>query len=93
MFNGETVSIPACFARHVVTLHGLVAREDVLEAARQHMVNTRLAICRRWTFIETELRTTLGLLERLLKNVMLAPKIQHLFFEVWSVVSTLYFFK
>jgi len=77
----------------VITLHGLVAREDVLKASSKHMVDTGLAIRRGRPFIKTELWPILGLIQRLLKNVMLTPEFQHLFLEGWSVVSTLHFFK
>ena len=87
MLDRQTVRIPAGFARHVVAAHGLVAREDVLERARQHMVDAGLAVRGRRTFIETELRAVFGLLERLLENVVLTPELQHLFLEGWSVVA------
>ncbi|MPM33921.1 hypothetical protein SDC9_80502 [bioreactor metagenome] len=32
--HGQAVGIPAGFAEHVVTLHGLVARDDILDRAR-----------------------------------------------------------
>ncbi len=62
-------------------------------AACKHVVDTGLAIRRRRAFVKTELRTVFGRLERLREDIVLAPKLQHLFFKVWSVVTAINFFK
>ena len=93
MLDGQTVRVPASLARHIVATHCLVAREYILEAARQHMVDARLAICSWRAFVKAELRIALGRLERFGKHVILTPERQHLGFEIWPVVSTCYFFK
>ena len=93
MLHWKAVRIPTGLTRYVIALHGFVAREDVFEAARQDVVNTRFAIGGRRAFVKAELRSALGLIQRFLKNIMLTPELQHLGFEGRTVVSTLHFFK
>jgi len=93
VFDRQAVGVPARLARHVVAAHRLVTRENVFEGTCEHVVNTRFAV-RRWrALVKTEPRPILGLLQRLCKHVMLTPKLEHLLLELWSVVTTLYFFK
>ena len=42
--HGQTVSVPACLAVNLESLHGLVAVERVLDASSQHMVNAGMSI-------------------------------------------------
>ena len=93
MLNGQAVRIPTGFSRHVIAAHRFVARERILKAACKHVVNTRLAVCCWWTFIETELRTTFVLVQRFRKRIVLTPELQHLVLERWSVVAACDFLK
>ena len=87
------MGVPARLSRHVVTLHGFVPRENVLEASRQHMVDAGLAVGRWRSFIETELRIPFRLVQRLLEHIVLTPELQHFGLERRTVVSAADFFK
>ena len=77
----QAVRIPAAAARDVIAAHDLVAREHILEGARQHMVHARLAIGGRRSFIKHILGSALALLDGLLEDLGLLPKLQHVFFH------------
>src|ERR1051325_855278 len=79
--NWQTMGIPAATPRDMIAAHDLVAREHILEGARQHMVHTGLAICRRRSFIKNILGRTLTLLNGLLEDIGLLPKLQDVFFH------------
>ncbi len=64
----QAMRIPAAAARDMEAAHDLVAREHILEGARQHMVHARLAVGGRRTFVEHVLRRALALLNGLLEN-------------------------
>ena len=72
----QTVCVPAALARDVEPAHGLVAREDVLERARQYVVDAGPAIGRRRTLVEHVARARRGLLLRLAEHVGRLPKAQ-----------------
>jgi len=88
VLHGQPVRIPARLARRVVAAHGLVARKHVLERARQHVVDSGLAVGGRRTLVETEARASLGHGNGLLERTVLAPKRQHLLLERGPVIST-----
>ena len=48
----ESVGIPPGFAVDAVTLECLVAAYDILDGAGHHMVDSRLAVGRRGTFVK-----------------------------------------
>src|ERR671924_259111 len=81
--------VPAAAPRDVITTHDLIAREHILEGARQYMVHSRLSIRGGGSLIENIFRLTLTLLNGLLENIGLLPKFQHTFFhqsyiEFWA---------
>ena len=61
-------------ARRVVAAHGLVAREHVLERARQHVMDAGLAVRGRRPLVETVLRPALAGPKRFRERVVLAPE-------------------
>ncbi len=73
-FNRQAVGIPTAAAADMVTAHGLVAREDILEGARQHMVHARLAVGGRRTFIKDIFRPALAFAEGALEDILVFPK-------------------
>ena len=75
----QAVRVPPGLAQDIIAIHRLIAREEVLDAARQHMADVRLAVGRRRTVIEGIVRLALPLLLRLFEDVLLFPKIQNLF--------------
>ena len=77
--------IPASLAQDVLALHGLVARDQVLESAREHVMQTRATVRRRRPFKEDIALVLLAQLHGLLEGVVLLPELQDLFFEVWEL--------
>ncbi len=67
------------FAPDVVPAHRLVAGEDVLDDAREDVAVVRQPVRGRRPLVEDERWPSLRLLERLLENPMLAPKLEHRF--------------
>ena len=76
----EPVAVPARLARHVVPPHRLIARVDVLERAREHVMRPGLAVRGRRALVEAPDRragvSPLGELAG--EDVALAPALEHL---------------
>ena len=70
----QAVRVPAGLARHAVAAHGLVAREEVLEDARDDVVRARPAVGRRRPLVEHEDRGVLAALEALVEDVVGLPE-------------------
>ena len=77
----QAVGVPARLAVDLVAAHGLVAREDVLEDPREHVVGARPPVCGRRTLVEDELRAALAPADRLVEDVALAPALEHALLE------------
>ena len=73
----QAVGVPAALARDVVAAHGLVAREDILERPRQHMVDAGPAVRGRRPLVEDVARPGRGLPLRLAEHVGLFPETEH----------------
>ena len=52
VFDRQTMGIPSGFARHMEALHGFITGIDILETARQDVVDAGFAIGRRRPLIE-----------------------------------------
>ncbi len=72
-FNRQPVGIPAAAALDIVALHGLVAREDVLERARQDMVDAGATVGGGGAFKEDILGATLTFAHAALEDITVAP--------------------
>jgi hypothetical protein len=77
----EAVAVVAALALDVVPAHGLVAGEDVLEHAREHVVRERRPVDRGRPLVEDEAVGTLAAAQRLGEDVALAPALEHRLFE------------
>jgi len=78
--NRQAMRIPAGLAQDMVALHGLVARDDVLDDPGQDMADMRLAVGRRRTIEKGEFRPRLAQFDRTLENVIVLPELQDLLF-------------
>ena len=78
----EPVAVPAALALDVVPAHRLVAREDVLEHARQHVVEAGRPVGGRRSLVEAPLRRALAPADRLGEHVALAPALEHALLEL-----------
>jgi len=65
----------------VESLHDLVAREQILEGARQYVMHAGLSIRSRRAFVKNILGTAFALLNGLLEDIGLLPEFQHAFFH------------
>jgi hypothetical protein len=77
----QAVAVPAALALDAVAAHRLVARVDVLEDPREHMVGARAAV-RRWRALVEDPRLRVRAhSQRLREDIALAPAPQHLLLE------------
>src|SRR5262249_42791103 len=74
--DGQAVRIPAGLPLDQMPRHRAVAREDVLDRARQAMPRMRQSIRRRRSLIKHKSRRPRAELQRLTKNVMLLPELE-----------------
>ena len=81
----QTMGIPARLAQNVVTLHRAIARDDVLDCARFHVSDMRLAVRGGRSVKERERRRTLAELDRLFENILVAPEFDDLFLALSEV--------
>ena len=81
----QAMGIPAGLAQHVVALHRAIARDDVLDRARLHMADVRLAVGGRRAVEERKGGRALAQLHRFLKNVFVAPEFDDLFLALSEV--------
>ena len=78
----QAVAVPAALAVHVVAAHRPVAREDVLEHAREHVVGAGTAVRGRRTLVEDVRLGALAAADRLAEDVALAPALEHPLLEL-----------
>ena len=75
-FHRQAVRVPARLARHAVPAHRLVAREEVLEDARDDVMRARAAVGRRRSFVEHVEWRVVTALEALLEDAVLLPELE-----------------
>ena len=83
--------VPSCLSRHHISLHGAVARNHVLDDARQHMADVRLAVCRRRSIIKSIGLALLTAVHAFPENVIILPEFLYIFFPVHKVQVGVYF--
>src|SRR6185312_1427662 len=76
VLDRQAVCVPTRSALTVKAAHRLIAGEQVLEGARQHVVDAGAAVRRGRPFVEYELRSALTLTQRPLKDVLAAPEVE-----------------
>ena len=72
--DGQAVRVPARLARHAVAAHRLVAREEVLEDARDDVVRTGAPVGRGRALVEHVHRRVVAPFEALLEDAVLFPE-------------------
>ena len=87
VLDRQAVGVPTGLARAVIAPHVLEARKDVLERAREDMVDAGLAVGGRRPLVPYIQRPTLALLLRRVEHVMLAPQRKYVCFEPPAVVA------
>ena len=78
----QAVAVPARLARDEVAAHRLVAREHVLEDARQDVVGAGAPVGRGRALVEDERLRALAAAHRLVEDVALAPALEHALLEI-----------
>ena len=76
-FYRKPVCVPTCLTFHLITLHGLVTAECILNGAGHYVVNTRHTVCRRRTFVEYERRTSFTFCHTFGEYIIFVPLCQH----------------
>ena len=83
--NGKSVSIPACFTQNVIALHRAVTGDHILDNTCKHVTYMRLAVCGGGAVIESIGLAALAALYTFLKNFVLFPELNGLFFSFHKV--------
>jgi hypothetical protein len=80
-FNRQTMCIPSCLSRHMMTLHRLIPADSILVETSYHMMDSRAAISCGWTFIENIMRSLFSYHNALVKDTPLLPELKDIFFQ------------
>src|SRR5687767_5927567 len=67
---------------HLKSAHGSVTAHQVLNGSRKDVMNSGLAVCRRWTFVERKVGRVLTGLNTLFEQVVFLPVRQDVLFQV-----------
>ena len=80
-FGGQAVAVPAEDASDLLALHGLVARDDVLDVARQQVTVMRQAVGEGRAVIKDIFLVALAGANGFVEGAVLLPVLQHVLFE------------
>ena len=86
----QAVRVPSRFSKDALSLHRLVARQHVLDDARQHMTDVRLAVRRRRPIVEREILLACALVNRLLRDVVRFPEVFDLLLALNKIQRRVY---
>ena len=78
----EAVRVPAALPRRAVAAHRLVAGDQVLEDAREDVVDAGRAVRRRRALVEREEAVGRAFLDAAFEDALLAPELEDLLFEI-----------
>ena len=78
----QAVGVPAALARDALAAHGLIAGEEVLEHAREHVVDARRAVGGRRAFVEGVDVVFGSFFDRPAEDVALAPELADALLEL-----------
>ena len=87
----QTMGVPAGFAQHIVSLHGAVAGDDVLDGAGEDVADVRLAVCRRRPVEERIGLGAAAQLHALFKDFVFLPERERFLFAFHEVQRGRYF--
>ena len=89
-FDGKPVSVPTGDARRVITLHHLIAGDNIFISPGQDMMNTGIAVSRWGSLIKDKTWFAFTILDAFFKNMVLLPEFQMFFFvlrEIYPVID------
>ena len=75
--HGQAVGVPAGLAQHIFALHGLIARDQILDGAGFDVADVGLAVGRRRAVKEGEGVLTLAQVDALFEDLFLFPELQN----------------
>ena len=87
----KSVRVPSGLSGHLVSLHGAVARNHILDNTGEHMTDVRLAVCRRRSVIEHIGRTPFPLLYAFFKDMVFFPEFLGFCFPIHKIQVGIYF--
>ena len=90
-FHGKSVGIPAGLSRNLISLHGTVTRNHILDDTGQDMADMRLAVCCRRSVIKSVGRSLFPAVDGFLKNIFFFPEINYLFLTIHKIKRSVYF--
>src|SRR5690625_2312085 len=85
-FNRQSVRIPAPFTLHPVSFQCFIPAKEIFYRPGHHMVNTRLTVRCGRAFEESKRNTIVSRLQAPLKDPVLFPPVQYLYFSFWILV-------
>ena len=87
VLHGQSVGVPAGLTRAVETAHRLVAREQVLEGAREHVMDAGPAVRGGRPLVEHELRPRRTFSHEAAKHVLATPEVEGAFLDLRPVIA------
>ena len=84
-FNRKSMTVPSSFTCDVLSLHCLIARENIFKYTRFNMVRARHSICSWGTFIKCPRCTAGTRLCALMEDVVIAPEMKNGTFHRWKI--------
>ena len=83
--HGKSVRVPSGLTLHLISFHGLVATESILDGTRHHVVDARHTVCRGRTFIKHKRRTPFTFRHTLGEHIVFIPFFQHFLVHLGKV--------
>ena len=90
VLDRQAVGVPSRLARTVVALHVLEAGEDVLERAGEDVMDSRTPVGGRRPLVPAVQGAAFAAALRLVEHVVLAPRGEHILFDLHAVVAARY---
>ena len=90
-FHRQSVGIPPCLAGHILSLHGMIAGNHVLDHAGEHMSDVGLPVSGGRSVIERIRLTAFPLLHTLLKDTVFFPELFRPVFALDKIQICRYF--
>ena len=87
----KSVCVPTGLSRYILTLHGLVSGDHILDNTCKNVSNVGLAVCRRRSVIESIGRASFALLNTLLKDPIVFPELLYFLFAFHEIKVSGYF--
>ena len=89
--NRESMSIPSCLTRYLVSLHRAVSWNHILDNSCQHMTDVRFSICCRRTIIKCIRLSFFAMFHTLFENIIFFPKLFCFLLTLYEIQICRYF--